>query len=88
MEFKFTFLPEFYSTLKNLPKDQQKQIVKKLADVKNIKDLSIFRHVKPLAVVIELATHRLRVGSYRIFFRVTGNYFEIHSIVHRKDAYK
>lgn len=88
MEFKFTFLPEFYRTLKTLPKDQQKQIVKRIADIKTIKDQSIFRYVRPLAIAIEQSTHRLRVGNYRIFFRVTANCFEIHNIAHRKNAYK
>ena len=88
MESKFTFLPEFYKNLKSLPQGRQKQIIKKIADIANIKDQSIFRHVKPLAIAIERATHRLRVGDYRIFLRVAGNHFEVQNIVQRKDAYK
>lgn len=71
MEFKFTFLPEFHRTLKDLPRDRQRQIVKKIADIANIKDQSIFRHVKSLSIGIDRTTHRLRVGD----------------IIQRKDAY-
>ena len=88
MEFKFTFLPEFHKTLKKLPKDEQEQIVKKISDISKIKDQSIFRYIKPLAMSMGRWTHRLRVGNNRIFFQVIGNNFEIHNVIRRKDAYK
>ena len=88
MEFNATYLPEFYLSLQKLPKKHGKQILKKIKTILGIKDLGIFRHIKPLALHIGRATHRLKMSGYRIFVRVEGNNFEFHNIVKRGDAYK
>lgn len=32
--------------------------------------------------------YRLRVGDYRVLFRVDGTTIQVHSVVHRRDAYR
>lgn len=88
MEFRVTYLPEFSLSLQKLPKKHGKQILKKIKTILEIKDLSIFGYIKPLALPIGRATHRLKMSEYRIFVRVEGNNFEFHNIVKRADAYK
>ncbi len=49
---------------------------------------NIFQHIKPLVVPIDLKTHRLRVGEYRIFIRRNGAILEFQNIDIRKNAYR
>ena len=88
MEFNFTFLPEFEVSLQKLPKKHQKQVLKKIKMIRGVKDQSIFAHVKPLAMQIGQATHRLKMSEYRIFVKVVGQNFEFQGVQKRGDAYK
>ena len=88
MEFKFTYIPEFLKTLEKLPKKNQKQIIKKIKMVQQMSSTEIFQYIKPLVVPIDLKTHRLRVGDYRIFIRRDGDTFEFQNIDIRGSAYK
>lgn len=88
MEFSATYLPEFGLSLQKLPKKHGQHVLKKIKTILAIKDLSVFKHIKPLALPIGRATHRLKMSEYRIFVRVEGNNFEFHNVIKRGDAYK
>lgn len=88
MEFKFTYLPLFAHSLEKLPSKHQKQVLKKIKMIQGIKDLSIFQYIKPLVKEIEHTTHKLKAGEYRVYFRVSGNVFEIQNVIIRGEAYR
>lgn len=88
MEFNFTYLPEFSASLQQLPLKHQKQIIKKIKMLWEIKDQSIFSHVQPLAMPIGQTTHKLKMSGYRIYVKVAGNNFEFQVVYKRSDAYK
>ncbi len=88
MEFNFKYLPEFVSCLEKLPKRNQRQIIKKIKAIQEIQDLGIFRHVIPLVMPIGRVTHKLKMGEYRIYVRVEGQFFEFQNVIKRGDAYR
>lgn len=88
MEYKFTYLPEFAKTLEKLPQRNRKQVLKKIKMIEPMSAPEIFEYIKLLIVAIDLKTHRLKVGDYRIFVRRDGNTFEFQNIVIRGKAYK
>ncbi len=80
------FSKDFYKSLKKLDKILLKRIdssVSKIAAAKSIFDLS---NVKKLEGYINL--YRIRIGDYRLIFRLKTELVIILIIVHRKDVYK
>lgn len=70
--------------LKKLPQDTQARIIKKIkffASQKNPLEFS-----KPL-VNLPPATHRFRVGDYRVAFYILSSTIYIERIGHRKEVY-
>lgn len=88
MGFKFSYVPQFYKALKSLPEKNQKQVVEKIKLLSVIEDVSVFQHIKQLAFGYKHFTHKLRVGNYRVYFRLNGNNFEAQDIIDRGKAYK
>ncbi len=70
--------------LKKLPADIQKRIVKKLQFFSSQVDPMVFS--KPL-INLPPATHRFRVGDYRIAFHIQDGVLLIDRIRHRKEVY-
>lgn len=70
--------------LKKLPKDIQTRIIKKLQFFSSQEKPLLFS--KPL-VNIPPATHRFRVGDYRIAFYISSNKIYIERIRHRREVY-
>lgn len=71
--------------LKKLPKEMQKRILKKLQFFALQKDVLVFS--KPL-VNLPPATHRFRVGDYRIAFYISEKEIYIERIGNRREVYK
>jgi len=71
--------------LQKLPKDIQKRIIKKLQFFASQQEPLIFS--KPL-VNLPPATHRFRVGVYRIAFYISEKNIYIERIKHRREVYK
>lgn len=88
MEFRFTYLPTFEKSLEDIPHKHQKQILKKIKMLQSVKDFSIFDFVIPLALPLGEATHKLKVGNYRVFIKVESNVFEFQYVRIRGGAYK
>lgn len=86
----FVFTKYAEKSFKKLPKNIQERILGKLKDLKNHDD--IFLVLKRL-VDFEPATHRLRIGMYRLILELKTHEenfceFWVLDIGHRKDIYK
>jgi len=82
--FDINFSEHAKKDLDKLPKDIQKRIVKKLQFFSS--QLNPIILSKPL-VNLPPATHRFRVGDYRIAFYISGKIIYIERIKHRRDVY-
>ena len=86
----FIFTREAQKTFLQLPKTIQKRVVEKLEELKIHEDiLSVLKRLTNF----EPATHRLRVGMYRLILELklhTENSFEflVLDLGHRKDIYR
>ena len=86
--FKFTHVKKFIESLEKLQRGHQQQIIKKINSLEQIKDISLFYYIKRLAKPINLFTHKLKIGKYRIFFRVEGIIIEAQYVSSRENAYR
>ena len=82
--FDVKFTPKGANDLEKLPKDLQKRIIKKIQFFSNTTNPLLFS--KPL-VNLPPATHRFRVGDYRVAFYVEGEVIYIDRIGHRSEVY-
>jgi len=82
--FDIKFTPQGQKDLKNLPKDIQRRVIKKIKYFSGQPNPIVFS--KPL-VNIPPSTHRFRVGKYRIAFYVSSRTICIDRIRHRKGVY-
>ncbi|MCL4389860.1 MAG: type II toxin-antitoxin system RelE/ParE family toxin [Patescibacteria group bacterium] len=83
--FNVVFTPHGEEDLKRLPKDIQKRVVKKVQFFAAQENPISF--AKPL-VNLPPATHRFRVGDYRIAFYVSSKQIYIDRVRHRKEVYE
>lgn len=87
---KFVFAKKAEKKFRSLPNSVQERILKKLKDLKPHEDLlSILKRLHHL----EPASHRLRVGDYRLILELKdqsseGLSFWILDVGNRKDIYK
>lgn len=82
--FDVKFTPKGKKDLEKLPKDVQTRIIKKIIFFSQQEKPTVFS--KPL-VNLPPATHRFRVGSYRIAFYLTGKTIFVDRIGHRREVY-
>lgn len=86
----FIFTRQAEKTFYKLPKTIQKRITSKLKELKNHDDiLAVFKRLTDF----EPATHRLRIGNYRVILALKkqteiNHEFWILDIGHRKDIYR
>ena len=83
--YEVQFSSQAYKDIRKLPKPLQKRIMQKLQFY--ISQPDIFQFSKPL-VNLPPATHRVRVGHYRIAFHTSGSTLYIDRIRHRREVYK
>lgn len=83
--YKVQFTPRGKNDIELLPKEIQLRIIKKLKFFSAQTDPLFFS--KPL-VNLPPATHRFRVGDYRIAFYVSLDTIFIDRIRHRKEVYR
>ena len=83
--FDIKFSPISQKELKKLTNDLQKRIIKKLKFFATQEYPAIF--ASPL-VNLPPATHRFRIGHYRISFFITGQTIFILRIRHRREIYQ
>lgn len=82
--FNVKFTPKGAKDLEKLPEDFQKRIIKKLEFFAQQEDPILFS--KPL-VNLPPATHRFRVGDYRIAFYVESETIYVDRVRHRREVY-
>jgi len=82
--FEINFTEHAKKDLGKLPMDIQKRIIKKLQFFSS--QLNPITFSKPL-VNLPPATHRFRVGDYRIAFYIVGEIIYIERIRHRREVY-
>lgn len=82
--FKVEFTQRGIKTLEKIPKELQIRIIKKIKFFASQTNPLIFS--KPL-VNLPPATHRFRVGDYRIAFYIASKYIYIEKVGHRKEIY-
>lgn len=82
MKYQLKFKRQAIKDLKALPSDLKERILVKIVAMQdNLQgDVKKLTHFTP--------EYRLRVGKYRILFKVDVDTLRIHRIKHRKDAYK
>lgn len=80
---RFVFTNQAHREYQKLDAVAQVQIRKKLEKIK----VWASYHLKPLTN-LEPATHRLRVGDYRLLLRDCGEYYEVLKVWHRSKIYK
>lgn len=83
--FDIKFTPTSEKDLKKITKDLRKRIIKKLRFFASQEDPIIF--ASPL-VNIPPATHRFRIGHYRISFYIQSTTIYILRIRHRREIYQ
>lgn len=82
--FNVQFTQQGSKSLRKLPKKIQQRIIRKIQYFASQGNPAAF--AKPL-INLPPATHRFRVGSYRITFYVSSNSLIIDKISHRKEVY-
>ena len=82
--FDIKLTPKGAKDLEKLSKELQQRIVKKLTFFSNQENPVAF--AKPL-VNLPPATHRFRVGDYRIAFYIDKNTIYVERVRHRKEVY-
>lgn len=82
--FEINFKENAKKDVENLPRDIQRRIIKKLQFFSS--QINPITFSKPL-VNLPLATHRFRVGDYRIAFYIVGRIIYIERIGHRREVY-
>jgi len=83
--FDIQFTPRGKKDFEKLPRDIQKRIVIKMQFFSSQQDPFLFS--KPL-VDLPPATHRFRVGNYRIAFYTSEKTIIVDKIRHRSEIYK
>jgi mRNA interferase RelE/StbE len=68
--------------LRALPREWRKRIGEKMNELQT----NLAGDVKKLAAVEK--KYRLRVGSYRVLFRLEGNQISVYAVKDRKEAYE
>ena len=68
--------------LRALPKEWRKRIGQRMNDLQN----GLAGDVKKLAAAEK--KYRLRVGSYRVLFRLEGSQISVYAVKDRKEAYE
>ena len=81
MKYKLKFKRQAIKDLKILSPDVKERILAKIAAMQDnlqgdIKKLTNFT-----------PEYRLRVGKYRVLFKIDGEILRIHRVKHRRDAY-
>lgn len=82
--FNVKFTPKGVKDLEKLPRDIQRRVIKKLQFFVTQKDPLLFS--KPL-VNLPPATHRFRVGDYRVAFYIEKSIIYVDRIGHRSEVY-
>ena len=82
MKYQLKFKRQAIKDLKVLPSDLKERILVKIVAMQD----NLQGDVKKLTNFTP--EYRLRVGKYRILFKIDGDTLKIHRIKHRKDAYK
>lgn len=82
--FDVKFTPKGAKDLSKLPKELQERVIKKIKFFASSENPLAFS--KSL-VNLPPATHRFRVGDYRIAFYLQGDTIYIDRIKHRKEVY-
>lgn len=84
MNFEFKYHPAFVKDLKEINLDIQRRIK---AAIETRLGVAPEQYGAPLQRTLK-GYWKLRVGDYRIVFRVRGNTIEIYGVIHRKKVYE
>jgi mRNA interferase RelE/StbE len=82
IRYSLAISEEALGQLRALPKDARKSIGSRINELQN----GFRGDVKKLAATEK--KYRLRVGSYRVLFRLEGNQISVYAVKDRKEAYE
>lgn len=85
MIIEYRFTKQAVKEFSRLPKNYQKQILKKLDYFVNSSDP--LRYAKKM-VDTELGEYRFRIGDYRVIFDIEDSYLRILVVGHRREIYR
>ena len=82
IHYSLAISEEARDQLRALPREWRKRIGERMNELQN----SLTGDVKKLAASDK--KYRLRVGSYRVLFRLEGNQVSVYAVKDRKEAYE
>jgi mRNA interferase RelE/StbE len=82
IRYSLAISEEALHQLRALPRESRQRIGARLNELQN----NLAGDVKKLAAAEK--KYRLRVGDYRILFRLEGNQISVYAVKDRKDAYE
>ena len=82
VHYSLAISEEARDQLRALPKEWRKRIGQRMNDLQN----GLAGDVKKLAAAEK--KYRLRVGSYRVLFRLEGSQISVYAVKDRKEAYE
>jgi len=82
--YKILFEKRISKDLTKIPDGQKKFIYAALKIIIN----NPYQKIKSIKKLINTDKYRIRVGDYRVFYKVIEDTVRIYAILHRKDAYK
>lgn len=82
MDYRLALSEDARDQLRELPKDRRRQIGERLTLLQN----NLAGDVKKLNAVEN--KYRLRVGRFRVLFRLEGDLIAVYSVKDRKEAYE
>ena len=82
IRYSLAISEEALEQLRALPKEFRQQIGKKMSELQD----GLSGDVKKLAAKDK--KYRLRVGNYRVLFRLEGNQISVYAVKDRKEAYE
>jgi mRNA interferase RelE/StbE len=82
IHYSLAISEEALDQLRALPKEPRKRIGQRINELQN----NLAGDVKKLAIAEK--KYRLRVGNYRVLFRLEGSQISVYAVKDRKEAYE
>ena len=82
--YKLLYEKRIRKDLSIIPDGQKKFIYAALKIISN----NPYERTKSIKKLVNSDKYRIRVGNYRIFYKIIKDTVKIYAILHRKDAYK
>ena len=86
MKMRLSITKRFQKDLKNIDQSIKTDVLSILKNMESAHDFSQLRNLKKIKG--QKHHYRIRIGNYRLGFRVIGNDLKLERLMHRRDIYK